>query len=57
MWENVTPPGLNLMGSFKTPAGDNFGAHAFVVNPQDNATVYLGSSAQGIFKTTDCGST
>src|SRR4051794_4631120 len=29
-WENVTPPGLNLSADFKTPAGGNFGAHAFV---------------------------
>jgi len=54
-WEDVTPPGLSLAADFKTPAGDNYGAHAFVVDPQDNATVYLGTSAQGIFKTTDCG--
>lgn len=56
-WENVTPEGLNLAADFKTPAGDNFGAHAFVIDPQDTATVYLGSSGQGIFKSTDCGAT
>jgi hypothetical protein len=56
-WEEVTPPGLNLAGDFKTPAGDNFGAHAFVIDPQDTANVYLGTSGQGIFKSTDCGAT
>ena len=56
-WEDVTPPDLSLDGAFKTPAGDNYGAVAFVVDPHDTATVYLGTSAQGVFKTTDCGAT
>jgi hypothetical protein len=56
-WEDITPPGLNLSSSFKTPAGDNFGAHSVGVDPKNTANVYLGTSAQGIFKSTDCGAT
>ena len=54
-WEDVTPPGLNLSPTLQTPAGENYGAHSFAINPKNTATVYVGSSAQGIFKTTDCG--
>ncbi|MEO6602245.1 MAG: hypothetical protein ABIQ16_20355 [Polyangiaceae bacterium] len=56
-WEDVTPPGLNLSASFKTNAGDNYGAHSVGVDPKNSANVYLGTSAQGIFKSTDCGAT
>ena len=48
---------LNLSKDFKTPAGDNFGAHSFVIDVKNTATLYLGTSAQGIFKTADCGAT
>lgn len=54
-WENITPPQVHLEDSFQTPAGENFGANSFVINPQNRAVVYLGTSAQGIYKSTDCG--
>jgi hypothetical protein len=56
-WEDVTPPGVSLDSNFNTPAGTNYGANAIIVDPTDTATVYLGTSSQGIYKTTDCGST
>ena len=34
-----------------------FGVHSFAIDPQDTRTVYLGTSAQGLYKTTDCGAT
>ena len=55
VWENITPAQVSLDPAFNTPAGDNFGVHSFVIDPLDSSTVYLGTSAQGIFKTTDCG--
>jgi len=56
-WEQITPPEVSLDPSFKTPAGENYGAHSFVINPRNTANVYLGTSAQGIYKTADCGAT
>jgi hypothetical protein len=57
VWEDITPAGLNLSASFPTEAGTNYGPVAFVIDPSNMANVYLGTSAQGIYKTTDCGST
>jgi hypothetical protein len=50
-WENVTPPGaIAIIGP------DHMGTSAFVVDPLDSGTVYLGTdSNHGVFKTTDCG--
>src|SRR6185436_2937577 len=56
-WEHITPPDVSIDPDFPTPAGQNYGPVAFVVDPHDFATLYLGTSAQGIFKTTDCGGT
>jgi photosystem II stability/assembly factor-like uncharacterized protein len=56
-WENITPPSVSLDPNFNTPAGKNYGTNAFVLDPQNTATVYLGTSAQGIYKSTDCGAT
>jgi len=56
-WESISPPAVSLEATFKTPAGDNFGDHSFAIDPQNSAIVYLGTSAQGIYKSTDCGST
>lgn len=56
-WEHITPGEVNLAQDFVTPAGENYGVHSFVIDPQDTATVYLGTSAQGIWKTSDCGAT
>jgi hypothetical protein len=52
-WENITPPQVVLDN------GDpnNFGVNCFVLDPQNSGTIYLGTSAQGIFKSTDCGAT
>jgi len=49
-WEAITPPQVNL-------AAAGFGVKAFVIDPNDSATVYLGTHAQGIYKSSDCGST
>jgi hypothetical protein len=57
MWENITPGDVNLDPGFQTPAGTNYGAHSVGVDRQNSGTVYLGTSAQGIYKTTDCGAT
>jgi hypothetical protein len=56
-WEEITPAEVSLDSSFKTPAGDNFGDHSFVIDPQNTAHIYLGTSAQGIFESKDCGAT
>jgi len=47
-WENVTPPAVLEKGS-------EGGTIAFVVDPVNTAIVYVGTSHQGIFKTTNCG--
>jgi hypothetical protein len=56
-WTNVTPPQVSLDEDAGTGAGRNFGTNAFVLNPNDTATVFLGTSGQGIYKSTDCGAT
>ena len=57
-WENITPHQVNLDAGFKTPGlGTNFGATSFVISPKNRAVVYLGTSSQGIYKSTDCGAT
>ena len=71
-WQNITPPQLN-MSNWCWPAwtsscpgpGDTsasgllatYGTNAFVIDPNNSATVYLGTSSLGIWKTTDCGAT
>lgn len=71
-WAEITPPSLNSakwcapMWNATCPApgttndaGDlaTYGTNAFVIDPSDTATVYLGTSSMGIWKTTDCGAT
>ncbi len=56
-WEDITPPQVSLDVDAATGAGRNYGTNSFVIDPNDTATVYLGTSAQGIYKTTDCGGT
>jgi hypothetical protein len=56
-WEHITPAEVSLAVDFPTPAADNFGVHSFVLDPQNTATIYLGTSAQGIYKSEDCGAT
>jgi photosystem II stability/assembly factor-like uncharacterized protein len=43
-WEQVTPAGIANAG-------------AYVLDPSDSATVYLGTTNQGVWKSTDCGNT
>jgi hypothetical protein len=50
-WENITPPVTPLHGISPCPYGGEL-----VMNPQDPATVYVGSCNQGIWKSADCGS-
>jgi hypothetical protein len=52
-WANITPPQVSLTPDGSAAAGTS----ALVLDPQDSATVYLGTGAQGIYKSTDCGST
>lgn len=47
-WEDITPPGANL-------SEPEFGINNFVVNPQDSAIITVGTSKQGIWRSTDCG--
>jgi hypothetical protein len=54
-WESIVPPETHLEPEFDTPAGRNFGMHSIVLDPQNAGTVYLGTSAQGIYRSTDCG--
>jgi len=53
-WTNVTPQGVSIDPNFK---GFNTGVNAFVFDPSNTATLYLGTCTQGIWKSTDCGST
>jgi hypothetical protein len=71
-WDNVTPAQLHSekwCGPANTPtcpgAGETgttgllatYGTCAFVLDPNNAGTMYLGTSSLGIWKTTDCGST
>jgi photosystem II stability/assembly factor-like uncharacterized protein len=53
-WVNITPPTINLDPQHN---GFNTGVNAFVIDPSNTATLYLGTCSQGIWKTTDCGAT
>jgi hypothetical protein len=48
-WEEITPPGVALDDG-------EYGTNMFVMNPQDTSVVTLGTSKQGVWRTTDCGS-
>jgi hypothetical protein len=52
-WEQITPPGVSLPG----PEGAAFGVNAVATDPNNAGTLILGTSEQGIWKSTDCGST
>jgi hypothetical protein len=69
-WQNITPPTLNMSewcmpynGTCPNPGVTangqigTYGANAFVLDPINAGTVYLGTSSLGIWKSTDCGST
>jgi photosystem II stability/assembly factor-like uncharacterized protein len=43
-------------GVLNATSGNN-GAEAFVIDPKNTATVYVGSDKRGVFKTADCGAT
>ena len=51
-WDNITPPAINLTPGFQ---GFNTGVNSFVIDPTNTATLYVGSCAQGIYKSTNCG--
>jgi hypothetical protein len=55
-WKDITPPGLDLSCSDSSLC-TNFGARAFVLDPQNAGVLYLGVSGQGIWKSSDCGET
>lgn len=52
-WVNITPPGVSV--DFNNPA-DNFGMQIIQTDPQHSGTVYVGTCYQGIWKTTNGGS-
>jgi hypothetical protein len=51
-WENITPPVAMLHDIAPCPYGGEF-----VMNPLDPSMLYVGTCNEGIWKTTDCGST
>jgi hypothetical protein len=55
VWEDISPPQVDNAGP--TRLGPNFGLKALVINPKDPRVLYVGTDTQGIYKTTDCGST
>jgi hypothetical protein len=72
VWENITPPGIGFPkwctpqwnstcpGPGETSADGTlatYGTNAIAIDPSNTATVYLGTSSLGLFKTTDCGAT
>jgi hypothetical protein len=54
-WEQITPP--TVLAQLPGPSSAPYGTNAFVLDPTNYATVYLGTSGMGIWKTTDCGAT
>jgi hypothetical protein len=72
VWESITPPGTGYP-KWCTPqwnatcpgpgekAADGtlatYGTNAVAIDPNNTATVYLGTSSLGFFKSTDCGAT
>jgi hypothetical protein len=54
-WENITPRQVSLDPDFNTGAGKNFGTNSFVIDPKNPAVIYLGTSAMGVYKSSDCG--
>jgi hypothetical protein len=72
VWENVTPSQLDYTkwctpqwnttcpGPGETSASGKlatYGTNAIVIDPANTATVYMGTSSLGLWKTTDCGAT
>ena len=60
-WENITPAQLGAQ-NWCVPGGacganqkGTYGTNAFVLDPNNSGTIYLGTSSLGIWKTTDCG--
>lgn len=54
-WEHVSPP--DVMAELPGPEDCQFGVSAFVMDPSDYATLYLGTCEMGVWKSTDCGAT
>jgi hypothetical protein len=50
VWEEITPPVMPIEGNAPCPYGG-----AFVMDPEDPTTLYVGSCNQGIWKSSDCG--
>jgi hypothetical protein len=49
-WRNISPPGSNYTSTYT-------GINAVVTRPDDPAIVYTGADSNGLFKSTDCGTT
>lgn len=55
-WQLMTPPDVSVACP-ETGYCANGGPEQFVLDPLNAGTIYLGTSAQGIWKSTDCGGT
>lgn len=53
-WEEISPPGASK--DFGASSGGNYGFHHIAVDRRNPGTVYVGTSAQGFWKSTDSGS-
>jgi len=47
VWENITPPQVNLDPNFQTRRRGNYGINQVVIDPHDTATVYIGDARKG----------
>jgi hypothetical protein len=57
VWENVTPPGLNLSPGFPSASNPSFGAQDVLLDPLKPGVFYLFVDFQGVYKSVDWGLT
>jgi hypothetical protein len=56
-WEAITPPDVVLACPPNSFNCSGVGTEAFVLDPQTAGTIYLGTNKQGLWKSTNCGTT
>ena len=56
VFEEITPPAVKAGIGQSAPSGKKGGTFAMAVDPVNQGTVYAGTLFQGVWKTTDCGS-
>jgi hypothetical protein len=56
-WEAITPPDVSLACPPNSFNCSGTGTEAFVLDPQSPGTIYLGTFKQGLWKSTNCGTT